>query len=45
MDRPAGRRSLDEPDDRPELSAEDSAALASLMSIEDVTQRMIGFLA
>ena len=34
-----------QPDDRPELSAEDFAAVASLMSIEDVTQGMIGFLA
>ena len=33
-----------EPDDREELSAEDSAALASLMSIEEVTQGMTAWL-
>jgi hypothetical protein len=33
-----------ESDDRPELSTEDSATLASLMSIEDVTRSMSSFL-
>jgi hypothetical protein len=31
-------------DDREELSSEDSAMLSALMSIDDVTQGMIGFL-
>jgi hypothetical protein len=33
-----------EPDDRDELGADDQATLRALMSIEDLTQPMIGFL-
>ena len=41
---PRGGWTAAEPDDREELSAEDSAALASLISIEEVTQGMTAWL-